>query len=990
MAKNIILLFFLFTIHQTVYSQEKDTLCYTINWSKTTKAFATYFRPLPLIKKDSLFLIKDYFIDGQLQMQGLSSSNTKDIFEGLVTWYYKNGNKKTERHYKKGKQDGRIKGFFEDGTLKSDGQVKNNVFTSGTFIYTCNCPFKVTKYKNQSITERLSYYKDTKTVAERQLIEYFDQVKKSIYYDRKGNEIASVNYKNRSGNYLEVESGTKIHFSYTNDFFVKAIIARTIISSEKNTKKEITLNSKNEQIAEGILEDGYPHEGKFLKKGAIISYKNGEKHGKITCCLDNVNISIEGEYKNRLEHNGAFFNVNKKTITSYQNGLLHGEKKVYDNNYNIVGLENYNRGVFNGKRITQNRFNKKLHTSFYNNDSVENGELFEGGDLTIYKNGKLIERTTYDYKTKAPKEITRYNELENITKKTFFKDGKTYTLLYKNGSPFEGVQVQPFAINTYKNGVYEGPFIIYDSKQTIIGNHKNFEHDGNILFIDTKTQDTVQCFYKAGKPITGIDGFRGRIGYKNGKKHGHSAVTVNNNSYVFDSISTRYNNGVKIDTVAYFKKKKLVAYGVYKNRKPFDGQFHDRLKLQNFKIYKNGILTKKEINETYKKYKHQFFYTNGQLEKEKVYHVDYEIDSLKYELQYKNNKPYSGRAFVKDSLSDIYVVTDYSKGKKNGSETYYKKTFENFFKKLIYKGDKLNGKAIFKYNLKTEDSIKGAYKNNKPINGRFINEYKTYLELDTYKKGVISSKAYYKNDAYYNRHDFIDSLVYKNNTPYSGLLLNQLEKRILIAKNYKNGTHTKTDISPSLSPYRSYKSVLHTPLKDSLISKNRFKYAINYKDSKKKSGTVTYYFNDETCGRLQFENDKITTVSIKNYDELKKEDYNFKLYFDDKNTLINEIVVDNFKARREVPINIIGEKYMALGSLERLQFQYPKALFTFILDEKVIGTLETRNNKPFEGIMFKPNSYDDTYSFRTYKNGKSIHVFNTLTKAELLQKLNIK
>lgn len=921
-------------------------------------------------------------------MQGLSSSSKKDTFEGLVVWYYKNGKAQTERHYINGKQEGNTKSYFEDGKLKSNGEVKNNTFYNGTFNYTSKGPYQVTKYENQSVTERYSYYEDSKTIAEKQIIKYFDQVQKSVYYDKKGNEIAAVNYINRSGNYLEPkDGGSIIHFSYTNDFFVKSIIAKTTVKLENSIKKETTTNINNEVIATGNLKNGYPYDGQFFKNGAITTYSNGNKQGLETCCLENAYVSVEGEYKNNSKHNGSFYNSKTKTITSYQNGILNGEKRVFDNNYQVIRLENYKKGSLDGKRITQNKFDLRLHTATYKKGKAENGEVFDFENISVYKNGKLLEKTAYDYKTKLPTEITYYDSIDNITKRLFLKDDKTYTLYYKDGSPFEGEQIQPYGLTTYKDGGYNGPFTILDKHQTIKGNYTDFKYEGEVLFINNKTQDTLKCDFKAGKPINGIDAFSGKITYKNGKKHGLFAKNLNNRNYVFDSLSAYYKNDIKIDTVKYFEKRNLVASGIYKNGTPFNGTFYDDRKRENFETYKSGIITQKEESAHYDYLKHQFFYTDGNINNEKVFFMDYGIDSLRYTLSYKKGKPNTGQRFKKDSISNYFIVTSFNKGKKEGTETFYKKPFKEFVKRYNYKNNKLSGKAQYQYVFNKNDTIEGFFKDNTPYHGTFVTENKTFLETTEFNSGSILNKKYYTYSRYSDYQYPIDSLIYKNNKPFNGLLISIIDKKE-IAKLYKNSNHTETHINPSIKPYRSYKTIIHEPLKDSLAGDNPLKYSISYTNAKKDSGFIAYFYMNKKYGEVFFKNNSITKVDINEYDKKTPETIKFKLYINAEGNLINSFTAGEYMAQRIIPRTIIGEKYIALGNLQRFQFNQKSEVLTFFIDGKMYASLEMRNSKPYHGIIFEPELLGEgSYKYRLFEKAKRIDFTTHLTKAELLKKL---
>ncbi len=969
-------------------AQQKDTIFYNADWKKTLKAEASYYRPLPLEQTDSLYLIKDYYSNGQLQMEGFSKDATKAVFSGEVKWYYPNGKLQLVRHYKNEKQNGSVKRYFEDGTLKTEGNVVNGAYKNGTFVFKAQHPTHVVNYKDGAVVERLSFYEATKTVAERQFIAQHDQVQKSTFYNKSGKVIASMTYKTKSGNYRAPIAGTSVHFSYSKTYLAKAIIATTVVRPKGEALQEITSTPDHKIIATGIRKDGYPFEGTFLKNGILSSYVNGKKEGEERCCLDRKDIQTKGYYKANSKYEGRFFSITSRTKSSYTAGLKHGEQITYDTHFNISHLKTFTNGVLNGKYIGSNPYNSsKTYTGYYKNGTPDQGSFFEFDALKTYKDAKIIKETRYDYNTHLPKKTVVYDTLGHIVSEIFYKDGNTYTLKYKDGAAYEGVKIEDYSLTTYKNGAYNGPFIIYDKHQTIKGNYKSFYYDGELHFIQKHTKDTLKCTFKAGKPIDGINGFNGKVGYKDGKKHGFSARRVNNRRYTFDSITAHYKHGLKVDTVKYFKNKTLISYGVFKAGQPFHGTFHDTSKLENFSIYKNGRLIQKEARNYYDRYRHQFLYNEGTLQEEKVFYWYAPIDSLSYVLTYKDKHPYSGVKFTKDSLANRFITTSYRSGKKQGLETHYKKPFKDVVKQFSYNKDLLEGEASYQYTYNKDSLTTGLFKKGQPYQGEFVNTYKNHLEVARYRKGKLEQKTFYTYSKYASPQDFIDKVIYKKGKAYHGLEL-RVKAETLSAKAYKDGQLSKTYIRPSLRPLRSYKTILHTPLKDSLAGDSKETFAIHYKTPKKASGRITYYLKGKAYGTISFQNRTLTAATLTSNPLLKKNG-TFKLYFNAKGVLINSIEVNAFKAVREVPTKIIGAPYEALGNLMRLQENHPNLIYTLYLDGKAVSQVELRDGKPYQGVVFESDTLKKTYKYRKFEAGKRTENSSGLTKKALLQKLKL-
>ena len=979
--------FLLVTIGLKSHAQEKDTIFYDTNWVKTSKAYASYYRPLPLKKVDSLFLIKDYYSNGQLQMEGLSEVLDKAVFSGAVKWYYPNGNLQVVRHYKNQKQNGIVQRYYNDGTLKTEGTIINNARYNGTFAFKAQSPTPVLKYKDGAVVERLSYYESTKTVAERQFIVYHDQVSSSVFYTKKGKEIARVSYETKSGNYLAPKSGKRIHFSYSNTFLAKKIIAKTTYTLKDNDLlEEISYTPKNKIIASGIRKGGHPLKGSFLDKGVLSTYANGKKQGEQRCCLGIDAINITGTYKDNKKYDGSFFNTNSKTKTTYKAGVKHGEEVTYNDAFGIIGLKTYNNGILDGKYISINKHQPSItYTGYYKNGVFHDGLFFIHEHLKRYKNGKLYEDITYNYESAIPLTSIGYDSIGRTQFQTSFKAGKAYTLYYKDGVPHEGVTKDDYNFITYKDGSYNGPFIIYDEQQTIKGNYKDFEYNGDVWFIQKATRDTLTCSFESGQPIDGINCFNGKINYRAGKKHGWYTKQFNNKAYAFDALTGYYENDIKTDTITYFKNKERIAYGIYKAGAPFHGTFYDPLKLQNFSIYDTGLCILKETYSYYGKYRRQYLYKNGNISQENVFLGTSHPDSLKYQLVYQDKQPYSGTKFVEDSFSSDAITTPYKAGKKHGLETHYRKPFGGaIVKQFRYKNGRLEGKATYHYPYNKDSITSGVFKKGMPFQGEFVTTYRGYLQVAQYNKGELQQKAFYNYSKFGKNHDFIHKITYKNGKAYNGTEL-LLKAKKISAKAYKNGQLTTTHLNLSLQPYSSNKTILHTALKDSLVSSSNYNYAIHYNTPKKVSGTISYYFKTKACGTISFKNNTITQVRVENYNKTQNNGLIDQLYLDTKGRLINSIQFGNYKIERKLPTQIQGNIHDALGNFKMLQTNHKKMTLTIFLDNKAITQIEMRNDKPYQGILFQPEKDKNTYKLQQFKTGSTVKKLKGLDKAALLE-----
>lgn len=163
---NLFVYFFIFLFLSSAYAQ-KDTLWYDANWSKTSKAQASYFRPAPN-KKDNGYWMIDYYMDGTKQMQALSLKENEEFFDGEVTWYYPNGNVMQTVNYKNNIPEGLRKNYHESGSLKSEYSYKQGKISGKWVAYYENAILAETgQYKNGERTNTWKeYYKNGKLKGE--------------------------------------------------------------------------------------------------------------------------------------------------------------------------------------------------------------------------------------------------------------------------------------------------------------------------------------------------------------------------------------------------------------------------------------------------------------------------------------------------------------------------------------------------------------------------------------------------------------------------------------------------------------------------------------------------------------------------------------------------------------------------------------------------------------------------------------------------------
>jgi antitoxin component YwqK of YwqJK toxin-antitoxin module len=115
-----------------VYPTQKK-IYYDRDWKVTSQSKASYYRLVTLSAPGKpVGLVRDFYITGEKQWEGNISylhwnDNSKDITEGVNTWYHKNGKKAAQVTKVEGKEEGVYRFWYEDGHLQEETEYKNGV-----------------------------------------------------------------------------------------------------------------------------------------------------------------------------------------------------------------------------------------------------------------------------------------------------------------------------------------------------------------------------------------------------------------------------------------------------------------------------------------------------------------------------------------------------------------------------------------------------------------------------------------------------------------------------------------------------------------------------------------------------------------------------------------------------------------------------------------------------------------------------------------------
>lgn len=381
------------------FSFAQNRIYFDSSWAVTTKDNAVYYRETE--KKGNLTLLKDYYKNGVLQMDGLASDAMpgSEVFEGKVTWYYSNGKVQSFSNYKNGDYVGESKGYDEDGKINTDLVYDANGDYSGKMYTNKNLKAgvdynSVNDYKKSSLVKAVIYDENIKGIRiETDYGESYNP-KEARYYDEKGKLIGKLKYKS---DYTYADNSTMVDYLY-NPMRV-ASITKYAKGDEVAEKKEFFSNGK--------LKTEYKISGESAKSTYYNS--NGSKVGNLTYKKekDEYGYNDSDQYLAPYEGKEITYHFTEgKTDQIYQETIYEKGKQVSEKTYREdgsplaykeyekTGDNDYNYAYI--KKVTYYNENGSVKSTVdYQEGTPYNGISYEDGEAE-YRNGVLISEKKYD------------------------------------------------------------------------------------------------------------------------------------------------------------------------------------------------------------------------------------------------------------------------------------------------------------------------------------------------------------------------------------------------------------------------------------------------------------------------------------------------------------------------------------------------------------------------------------------------------------------
>ncbi|SIS73418.1 Antitoxin component YwqK of the YwqJK toxin-antitoxin module [Zobellia uliginosa] len=809
---------------------QQDTLWFDHNWNKTTKDNAHYYRPPVKKETSSLYRINDYYLNGTLQMTGLSKFKDSVILEGKATWYRRDGKAMQTETYTNNKLNG-LCTYYKYDTCKKNTHKKDIPETKETPKENCIYHIREVAYKDNSPIKEIIYDTDKKGARE----EYFykqGSVYKKLFYDTEGKLL-----------------GTYHALDFGNDY-------GTSVSYYK-------MPMRPKRIAR--IKDGF-------EWYAYAYYPNGQQRSSFdTIQKMKTYFDEKGKVIGTLQYKGELDQLS----------IYHGKLfKFYTDERTVKRIETYeaenlvNSKDFNTYSILiRERFydhNKIVKTVSYTDDGKKLGEFTQ-------KNGVLNGTLRNDRN-----QIVSYkNSIITKALYPYLNSKKTFAALKDSIITYYDTIGKPIATLKVATSKDMG---VPDKLEN--GSYRPIPVEGTMLFHDHKNRiEEKTTFNNYKKTKKTLFNYRDDNCFRQDIIYNEKEKPIKHTFY--------FSNGNKRSELFYNPETEEKEKGVFFNEKgeqisEFDyttqtGTFYEYHSqsdaIKEISTQKNGELVSRkdyrmEYDRSIKGHKNvlrEVINANG----ESAFYS--EQGTLIGKAVFKNGKPWSGVVYDKNS----YRKYEVKEGKRHGKYIRYAGNGTTIKEEGQYLNDKKHGTFIKWTGIRTSYEAK----NTKTLEKNYKNGVKDGYTITYDKTGKEISKVLYKDgkrEGYATSYDKNTGktyrLLYKNNEPYDGVLVDSYGNE----KIYKDGSIVKDTRLTEIKFQNNYQNIKtvttylneHTQKKEvfDLEGKRLLTYTEAYRELQ---GEVVQYSNNKPKYKAVFNNGELQegTVWLKTSRRFPSEKY---------------------------------------------------------------------------------------------------------------------
>ena len=689
---------------------QNDTIWFNNSWKKTTKEQAEFYRPTPK-KVGDLFLVKDYYINDNLQMQCYSLELETMLYHGTTTWYQEDGSILKQATYKNNRLHGKLISF--DNKKEYVAEFKDGEIVKGSIKYQHANIIEIINYKNYLKTKQSYFFTRPKMQLQQQIfydsLNNYSQNNKQLlkkFYDKNGTYIGQLTYNG----YSPITGVDVSYHSLGNNIESITHYSNTKITSSnmyyRNGEPRILQTKNPTKIS------FYDTKGKTLGE---LYYKNNKKYnGTLISFFSLYKDDPEGVIDQKTTY--ALGAVVKKE-SFYANGQLKVEK-IFNSETNYIEKET--SYLENGELIGALEY-KGIYP--------ENGIRIEKNFKEWYKNGKLIKLIKYYHKTDL---VFSKQELDKVT--YFSKDQSVLGVLEIDSSatylkPLNGKEIifNGKFISSIKE--YKDAFLLKETNT--IYNSDNEKHFKTTTFYNQKSNRTREIrYFSNGNKQSDFNYKGGLVKFYDKDENQISTYDFNTKT---GTLYDYFNNSDQINKITSRKNGEIITEKVFK-KKYLPNKEAIYVLIRDVDVHNEG----------------KFFDKNGNLVYSVTYKDEKPFNGVYYDIisreafTYKNGiKEGAYKRFNYSNFPNRVIISgNYNHNNRNGIFTYT--DVDNTIQKTVtYKEDKLEGKATF-YDDNGKISSTLIYKDNKPFKGEVIsviNKKRNENEILSYNNGKLISEV---------------------------------------------------------------------------------------------------------------------------------------------------------------------------------------------------------------------------------------------------------
>lgn len=145
----------------SVHGQTPKKIFLDDNWEECGEENANYYRLIePKTAESNLYLVRDYYMNGTLQMEGHYSDEEAKIGQGKFLFYHENGKVRKDCYYVNDTLHDKCKTYWATGMLQNDETYIHGVLQGECFYYFQNGTHSSIEYYEDGKLVSFEHYND--------------------------------------------------------------------------------------------------------------------------------------------------------------------------------------------------------------------------------------------------------------------------------------------------------------------------------------------------------------------------------------------------------------------------------------------------------------------------------------------------------------------------------------------------------------------------------------------------------------------------------------------------------------------------------------------------------------------------------------------------------------------------------------------------------------------------------------------------------------